>query len=122
MILLIQLFIRAAAAQCDELWVIESKTGRLRLTKPWHHWTNGQAERMNRTIKQVTVHHFHHDTHDQLRQHIAAFVNAYNFARRLKTLKGLTPCEFVCKMLDQSARKIQSKPNPSNAGTQHPNR
>ena len=25
------------------------------------------------------------------------FVAAYNFARRLKTLKGLTPYEFICK-------------------------
>ena len=25
------------------------------------------------------------------------FVDAYNFARRLKTLRGLTPYEFVCK-------------------------
>ena len=25
------------------------------------------------------------------------FVAAYNFARRLKTLNGLTPYEFICK-------------------------
>ncbi|MGO4340007.1 IS481 family transposase, partial [Labrys sp. KB_33_2] len=25
------------------------------------------------------------------------FVNAYNFGRRLKTLKGLTAYEFICK-------------------------
>jgi len=25
------------------------------------------------------------------------FVDAYNFGRRLTTLKGLTPYEFVCK-------------------------
>src|SRR4051812_7456890 len=28
---------------------------------------------------------------------IAQFVAAYNFGRRLKTLKGLTPYEFICK-------------------------
>ena len=27
--------------------------------------------------------------------HLDDFVNAYNFGRRLKTLKGLTPYEFV---------------------------
>jgi len=25
------------------------------------------------------------------------FASAYNFGRRLKTLKGLTPYEFICK-------------------------
>lgn len=68
-----------------------------RLTKPKHPWTNGQVERMNRTIKDATVRRFHYETHDQLRSHLADFVTAYNFARRLKTLKGLTPYEFICK-------------------------
>jgi len=68
-----------------------------RLTKPRHPWTNGQVERMNRTIKEATVQRFHYVTHDQLRTHLADFVAAYNFARRLKTLKGLTPYEFICK-------------------------
>ena len=68
-----------------------------RLTKPRHPWTNGQVERMNRTIKDATVKRYHYDSHDQLRQHLADFVSAYNFARRLKTLKGLTPYEFICK-------------------------
>lgn len=34
---------------------------------------------------------------EQLRHHLDAFVAAYNFGRRLKTLKGLTPHEFICK-------------------------
>ncbi len=68
-----------------------------RLTKPKHPWTNGQVERMNRTIKEATVKRYFYETHDQLRAHLADFVTAYNFARRLKTLKGLTPYEFICK-------------------------
>src|SRR4051794_30252534 len=58
---------------------------------------NGQVERMTRTIKEATVQRFYYATHDQLRTHLADFVAAYNFARRLKTLKGLTPYEFICK-------------------------
>lgn len=67
-----------------------------RLTKPRHPWTNGQVERMNRTLKDATVRRYHYESHDQFRQHLADFVTAYNFARRLKTLKGLTPYEFIC--------------------------
>ena len=68
-----------------------------RLTKIKHPWTNGQVERMNRTIKDATVKRFHYDDHNQLRDHLANFIRAYNFGRRLKTLKGLTPYEFICK-------------------------
>ena len=68
-----------------------------RLTKPRHPWTNGQVERMNRTIKEATVKRFHYETNEQLRAHLTDFVAAYNFARRLKTLKGLTPYEAICK-------------------------
>ncbi len=62
-----------------------------RLTKVKHPWTNGQVERMNRAIKEATVKRYHYDSHDQLRQHPGDFVAAYNFGRRLKALKGLTP-------------------------------
>jgi transposase InsO family protein len=38
-----------------------------RPTKPNHPWTNGQVERMDRTIKEATVRRYHYDSHDQLR-------------------------------------------------------
>ena len=69
-----------------------------RLTKPNHPWTNGQVERMNRTIKETTVKRYHYEDHSQLRTHLADFPAAYNFARRLKTLNGLTPYEYICKL------------------------
>jgi transposase InsO family protein len=69
-----------------------------RSTKIKHPWTNGQVERMNRTIKEATVKRFHYDDHDQLKLHLATFIEAYNFGRRLKTLKGLTPYEYICKI------------------------
>jgi len=66
-----------------------------RLTKPNHPWTNGQVERMNRTIKEATVRRYHYETHDRLHEHLKTFLDAHNFARRLKTLKGLTVFEFI---------------------------
>lgn len=69
-----------------------------RLIKPNHLWTNSQVERMNRTIKEATVKRFHYDSHDQLRTHLADFRAAYNFARRLKALSGLTHYEYIAKI------------------------
>jgi transposase-like protein len=68
-----------------------------RLTKPNHPWTNGQVERMNRTLKEATVRRYHYASHRELEDHLAAFLDAYNFAKRLKTLRGLTPYETICK-------------------------
>lgn len=34
----------------------------------------------------------------QMRTHLANFLAAHNFARRLNTLNGLTPYEYICKI------------------------
>jgi transposase InsO family protein len=81
-----------------------------RLTKPRHPWTNGQVERMNRTIKEATVQRFDHARHDQLRMHLADFVAASNFGRRLKTLKGLTPYAFICKRWTREPERVRLDP------------
>jgi transposase-like protein len=81
-----------------------------RLTKPRHPWTNGQVERMNRTIKDATVRRYHDDSHDQLRQHLSDFVTADTFARRLKTLKGLTPYEFICNRWTREPERFRLNP------------
>ncbi len=71
-----------------------------RLTKPRHPWTNGQVERMNRTLKNATVRRFHYETHDQLRSHLADFVGAYNFGRRLSStlaIRRLGKARMQCR-------------------------
>ena len=88
-----------------------------RLTKPNHPWTNGQVERMNRTLKEATVRRYHYDSQDQLRQHLAAFLDAYNFAKRLKTLKGLTPFESIYKAWTNEPDRFQTRTNPAHLGT-----
>ena len=81
-----------------------------RLTKPNHPWTNGQVERMNRKIKEATVKRYHYDNHDQLRTHLADLMAAYNFARRLKTLSGLTPYEYICKIWTSEPDRFNLNP------------
>jgi len=87
-----------------------------RLTKPRHPWTNGQVERMNRTIKEATVNRYHYDNHNQLRKHLVDFIAAYNFGRRLKTLKGLTPYEAICKAGQKEPERFTSDPPPQIPG------
>lgn len=45
-----------------------------RRTKPAHPWTNGQVERMNRTLKEATVLRYHYEITAQLKEHLQAFL------------------------------------------------
>ena len=82
-----------------------------RLTKVRHPWTNGQVERMNRTIKDATVKRYHYETHEQLRAHLQLFVDAYNYARRLKTLRGLTPYEHILQVWTKEPERFRLDPS-----------
>jgi hypothetical protein len=70
---------------------------------------------MNRTLKEATVRRYHYDSHDQLRDHLATFLAAYNFVKRLKTLRGLTPHESAADVRrDKAALSSGCKPHPTN--------
>lgn len=58
-------------------WACEQTKIEHRLTKPRCPWRNGQVERMNRTIKDVTVKRYHYASHDELRLHLQLFVDTY---------------------------------------------
>ena len=66
---------------------------------------------MNRTLKEATVKRYHYGSHDQLREHLRIFVDAYNLARRLKTLKGLTPFEYIVKCWTEKPKQFKLNPN-----------
>lgn len=87
-----------------------------RFTKPNHPWTNGQVERMNRTLKEATVRRYHYGTRHQLQAHLQVFLDAYNFAKRLKTLSGLTPYEAICKAWTAEPHRFMRDPNQLTSG------
>ena len=58
------------------------------LTQPNHPWTNGQVERMRRTIRDATGKQYHSDNHDQLR----------------------TPYEYICKIRTSEPERFLLNP------------
>jgi len=48
--------------------------------------------------------------HSQRRGHLGDFLAAYNFARRLKTLGGLTPYEYIFKIFTSEPQRFRLNP------------
>jgi hypothetical protein len=69
----------------------------IRTTPPW---TNGQVERMNRTIKETTVQRLHYDRHDQLEAHLADFINATTIRSPANDPEGSHPLRIHLQMMD----------------------
>ena len=65
---------------------------------------------MNRTLKEATVKKYYSESHAQLKEHLQNFVNAYNFAKKLKTLKGLTPYEYIIKCWQNEPERFKLNP------------
>ena len=91
--------------------VCEQNNIEYRLTKPNHPWNNGQVERINRTIKEATVNRYYYQNHRQLSEHLDKFILAYNFAKRLKILRGLTPYEFIIKSWSENSEIFYLDPS-----------
>jgi hypothetical protein len=81
-----------------------------RLTQPGHPWINGQVERRHRTLKEATVKRDDYEHHQQLKEHLDNFLNAYNVARRLKPLQGLTPYEYSIKCWQKEPERLTLNP------------
>jgi transposase InsO family protein len=84
-----------------------------RFTKINHPWTNGQVERMNRTIKDATVRRYHYDNHEQLRRHLDDFVSAYNFGRRLRARPISRSKAVSCTVGSTPALGVESAEAPA---------
>lgn len=54
------------------------------------------VERMNRTIKESTIKAYEYEGLEQLREHVQAFVQSYNFGKHLKPLRWKAPFRAIC--------------------------
>jgi transposase InsO family protein len=82
-----------------------------RLTQVNHPWTNGQVERMNRTIKDATVKRYHYDTHDQLRCTCSSSWMLTIMLGGSRPLRGLTPYEYVCHLWTKEPERFRLNPS-----------
>ena len=57
-----------------------------------------------------TVKRYHFDDHAQLRTPLGDFPATYNFGRRPKTLGGLTPYEYICKVRTSEPERLILNP------------
>jgi hypothetical protein len=51
---------------------------------------------------------YYYQPHQHLKEHLYAFLTAYNFAKRLKTLRGLTPNEYTYSTGTKSQNALPS--------------
>ena len=86
------------------------------MTKANHPRTNGQIKRMNRSVKNATVKRYYYETRQRLKEQLKLFPAAYNFAKRLKTLNGLTPRRYVIKCRQNDKERFKLNPNRDTLG------
>jgi len=89
-----------------------------RFTMPNHPWTNGQVERMNRSLKEATVRRYHYATHRQLEDHLAAVPRCLKLRKAIEDITRPHPLRGDLQGLGRPARSLQIRSNPPHVGTE----
>jgi transposase InsO family protein len=76
-------------------------------TKPYHPQTNGKAERVIKTIKQMLRKH-HFGSREERRRILYAMVRYYNHLRPHQSLSNLTPFGFLENYIQKTKEEIRS--------------
>jgi len=66
-----------------------------KLTQFFSPQTNGQVERMNKTLKDATIKMFQYDTVEQFQVNLHDFLNYYNCSKKLKAIGRKSPFTFL---------------------------
>ena len=84
---------------------------RHKTTRIYSPQTNGQVERMNRTIKDATTKTYHYESVEQLREHLHSFMMAYNCVKKLRAIGRKTPYEEVLTWWKKQPKSFNSNPH-----------
>ena len=86
-----------------------------RLTEPGHPWTNGQVERMNRTLKEATVRCNNYETPMSSRapRHLPG---SLQLRKAPQNIARSHPYEFICKRWTESPDKFRLDPTHHKLG------
>ena len=74
------------------------------------------VERMNRTIKESTIKAYEYEGLEQLREHVQAFVQSYNFGKHLKALRWKTPFRAMCEAWEKEPSRFRLHPHQFTVG------
>jgi transposase-like protein/transposase len=80
------------------------------LTKSYHPWTNGLAERAGQTIKKETIHRFHYDSSSQMVSALYGFERYFNYHRPYKAMGGKTPYELMQYWYKKQPKRFLREP------------
>src|SRR5256885_16631067 len=74
------------------------------------------VERMNRTTKESTIKAYEYEGREQLREHVQAFIQSYNFGKHLKALRRKTPLRAICEAWEKDPSRFRLHPHHLTVG------